>query len=104
MPMRSGRASVPKFGATDKVLSVAGVNIRQAAFDYYPRLRRVKTFVTSHLAERISLANAARVAEYERTYFSAVFHKRVGISFTSWLKIVRVTKAAELLRAQDYPI
>ncbi len=88
----------------DESLSAAVAVIKCAAFDYYPRLDKVRSFVSSRLSEHISLSCAAEVAAYEPTYFCCLFHRRVGITFTRWLTITRVSRAAELLRSQDYPI
>ena len=103
--MTLGRlSSEPKSRTIDEPLSAAVAGIKQAAFDYYPRLEKVRTFVASRLSEAISLRGAAEVAAYEPTYFCSLFHMRVGISFTRWLTIIRVSRAAELLRSRDYPI
>src|SRR6266550_4383327 len=88
----------------DQTLSAALGRIKEAAFDYYPRLQKVKNFAISRLSSRISLRDVAEVASYETTYFCALFHRRVGVSFSEWLTLVRVTKATELLRSRDYPI
>ena len=88
----------------DNALRAAVGQIQHVAFDYYPRLQRVKKFVASHLAEHISLQEAAEVAAYETTYFCGLFHRRVGVPFTTWLTITRVSKATELMQSRDYSI
>ncbi len=85
-----------------KVVRTSTVN--DAAFSYYPRLHRVKTFVESHLSEHISLEDAARVAAYETTYFCSWFHRRAGLRFTEWLALERVERAIELIRTSDRPM
>ncbi len=102
--MSSSPSSEQKLQTVDEPLSAAVAGIKQAAFDYYPRLERVRSFVKSRLSEHISLRGAADVAAYEPTYFCSLFHRRVGIPFTRWLTITRVSRAAELLRSKDYPI
>lgn len=52
------------------------------AFSYFPRLTRVREYVLRHLHGTVTLADAARVACLEKTYFSSYFRKKVGISFT----------------------
>ena len=86
----------------DAALSAALGKINHAAFDYYPRLQRVNQFVASRLSEHISLQDVAEVAAYETTYFCAVFHRRVGVPFRTWLTMARVTKATELIRSRDH--
>src|SRR5205823_1323522 len=76
----------------------------EAAFTYYARLRKLKEFVDSHVSDRISLADAARIAGYEPSYFCAWFHRRAGLKFTEWLTLQRLKKASELIQTQDYDI
>lgn len=92
--MTSGNISAP----------VAAPSINEAAFAYYRRLRKVREFVESHLAEPISLKDAARIAAYEPTYFCAWFHRRAGLRFKEWVTGTRVTRAADLMRTTDCPI
>lgn len=74
------------------------------AFSYYGRLTPVLEFVEAHVAKPISLADAAKLAGLERKYFSVFFHSKVGTTFSEWLRIVRVTRAMELMRAHDASI
>ena len=64
--------------------------INYGAFQYYARLKRVKEHVDQYYSEEISLETAARIAATEKTYFSTFFHKKVGITFTDWLRQLRV--------------
>jgi len=73
-------------------------------FDYYPRLNRVHHYVEQSYSEPISLKRAAGIAALEESYFSSYFHAKVGISFTEWLRQVRISKAMELLKARDFSI
>ncbi len=74
------------------------------AFDYYPRLKRLLQYVEQNYSEPISLGKAARVAAMESSYFSCYFHVKVGITFTEWLRQVRIKKAMELMKASDFSI
>lgn len=76
----------------------------QGAFAYYDRLTPVLQFVTAHLATPISLEDAAKLAGLERKYFSAFFHSKVGTTFTDWIRILRVRRSMELMRAHDHSI
>jgi len=71
------------------------------AFSYYDRLSPVLRFVTANVATPISLDGAAKVAGLERKYFSAFFHSKVGATFTEWIRVLRVCRAMELMRAHD---
>jgi len=73
----------------------------QDAFSYYDRLTPVHQFVTTHVSKPISMADAAKVAGLERKYFSAFFHSKVGITFTEWIRLLRVRRSMELMRAHD---
>src|SRR5713101_6035419 len=68
-----------------------------AAFAYYPRLSAVAEYVGAHLTDHISLAAASEVAGLERKYFSVYFRSKVGISFSEWLRFLRVTRAKNLM-------
>ena len=73
-------------------------------FDYYPRLNRLREYVEQSYSEPISLGKAAGIAALESSYFSSYFRAKVGITFTDWLRHVRVTKAMEPLKAKDFSI
>ena len=78
--------------------------VNDAAFTYYPRLAKVRDHVERHLEDGISLADAARVAGLEEKYFSAFFHDKTGVCFRDWITDLRIDKATEMMRSQDYPI
>jgi transcriptional regulator GlxA family with amidase domain len=76
----------------------------QGAFSYYDRLTPVLRFVNAQVAKPISLDDGARLAGLERKYFSAFFHSKVGTTFTEWIRILRVKRSMELMRAHDESI
>ena len=73
-------------------------------FDYYPRLNRLREYVEQSYSEPISLGNAASIVALESSYFSTYFRAKVGITFTEWLRLVRIEKAIELMKARDFSI
>jgi len=75
-----------------------------AAFDYYPRLKKLHEYVEQSYSEPLPLGKAARIAALESSYFSSYFRAKVGITFTEWLRQVRIEKAMELMRASDFSI
>jgi transcriptional regulator GlxA family with amidase domain len=75
--------------------------VHHEAFSYYARLSPVLRFVTANVAMPISLTAAANLAGLERKYFSAFFHSKVGATFTEWVRVLRVCRAMELMRAHD---
>ena len=78
--------------------------INYGAFDYYARLQRVKEHVDENYSEEISLEKAAQIAATEKTYFSTFFRKKVGITFTDWLRQIRVAKAIEIIKTRNQSI
>ncbi len=74
------------------------------AFHYYNRLAKVRCFVEENYSEEISLQKAANVACMERTSFSRFFGNKVGLSFTQWLRQVRIAKAKELMKKNNFSI
>ena len=72
--------------------------------DHYPRLKRLREYVEQSYSEHIPLEKAAGIAALESSYFSSYFRTKVGITFTDWLRHVRVKKAMELLKARDFSI
>ena len=79
-------------------------HINHGAFDYYARLQRVKEHVDENYSEEISLEKAAQIAATEKTYFSTFFRKKVGITFTDWLRQIRVAKAIEIIKTRNQTI
>jgi AraC-like DNA-binding protein len=76
----------------------------ELAFQYYHRLQEIKRFIEEHYMEEISLKKAARIAGLEKKYFSSFFHRKVGVGFKHWLTHLRVARAMDLMKAEDYTI
>src|SRR5262245_33059685 len=76
----------------------------ELAFQYYHRLQEIKRFIEEHYTEEISLKKAARIAGLEKKYFSSFFHRKVGVGFKDWLTHLRVVRAMDLMKAEDYTI
>lgn len=74
------------------------------ALAYYPRLVAVLRYVDQHISKPISLDEAAKAAGLEKKYFSAFFHSKVGASFTEWIRLLRVERAAKLMHDGDHRI
>ena len=79
-------------------------HINNDAFQNDSRLRRIKRHVDQHYSEEISLEKAAQIAATEKTYFSTFFRKKVGITFTDWLRQIRVAKAIEIIKTRNQSI
>jgi len=73
--------------------------------DFYDRLRRVKCYVMSHYPDGdVSLVMAASIACLEPKYFSKYFHKKVGVSYKSWVRAVRISAATTLMESNECSI
>jgi transcriptional regulator GlxA family with amidase domain len=81
--------------------NLEGNEINESAFSYYSSLQRVKEYVEMHYSEDIPLRTVARIAGIERKYFSTVFHRKIGITYSRWLVGVRIAKAMALIKAAD---
>ncbi|MBR4863911.1 MAG: helix-turn-helix transcriptional regulator [Oscillospiraceae bacterium] len=54
-------------------------------------------FIKSHCHEKLEMGSLAKNCHYNPAYFSRCFHAYTGISFTDYLKKVRLERAAQLL-------
>lgn len=69
-----------------------------------PDLQRVVDYVEKNPSKAIKLPEAARIASLEATYFSAIFHKTMGVPFREWLQYIRVRKALRIMNEGDSSI
>lgn len=90
--------------ATSSQSSVTKPTVNNAVLAYYPRLRAVIAFVDKHIKDPIDLSVVSRVAGLERKYFSAYFRLKTGVTFTSWLRRVRVDRAMQLMHQGEISI
>ena len=73
-------------------------SVNQTALQYYSSLKRVKEHVDKNYSQHLSLEKAAGIAAMEKTYFSTFFREKVGITFTDWLRRIRVAKAIDIMK------
>ena len=67
-------------------------------------MQKVMDYVDSHMAERISVEDAASIAGYEKTRFCQIFQQTLGVSFHKYLNERRVNEAKRLLSVTAHPI
>lgn len=67
-------------------------------------LKRVRDYVEQNPSKEVPLSAAAKIAVLESTYFSALFHEKVGVTFSEWLQYVRIRRALEMMNWGDYSI
>jgi AraC-like DNA-binding protein len=85
---------------------VASLNARlnAEAFLYYPRLQALAKYVTTHLGKQLTLEKASKRVGLEKKYFSAFFRSKVGITWTEWLRRLRVLHATEQIQLREESI
>ena len=67
----------------------------------YVKIKKVIYYVWEHYDEKISVDQAAKLINYSASYFSKLFHKLTGTSFTQYLKEYRLEVAANRLINTD---
>ena len=67
-------------------------------------VRRAISYIQNHYREPLRLADAAAVSGLSPSYFSMVFHKVMGISFSGYLTNVRLQSADRYLCSSDLPV
>lgn len=67
-------------------------------------VRRAISYIQNHYREPVRLADAALAAGLSPSYFSMIFHKVMGISFSGYLTNFRLQIADRYLRSSDLPV
>lgn len=67
-------------------------------------VRRAAAYISKHYREPLSLTDAAKAAGLSPTYFSAVFHRTMGITFSEYLTEYRLREAKRYLKAGELPV
>ena len=75
-----------------------------SALSRSPRPSLVRDLVEAQLEVPIALRDAAEAASLEYTSFSRHFHRSIEVTFSGWLAMLRVARAAELLRDTELPV
>ena len=67
-------------------------------------LREIMEYCENHFHEEISLSSVAEGTHLSRCYISHLFGKKLSISFTDYINILRINSACELLMETDKKI
>lgn len=70
--------------------------------DYY--IQKAKEYIGKNYATDITLASVAEFLCIHPNYFSSLFKKKTGISFTRFLRQVRVEEACRLIRQSNHKL
>ena len=85
------------------MLRIAGILMQEAAGHLAERneqhIARAQHYIRAHFREDLSLSDAAGQLCLHPNYFSTLFKQRSGISFSRYLRRVRIEEACRLLRA-----
>jgi AraC-like DNA-binding protein len=75
--------------------------INWEALRYYDTLRKVRYYVSSHYADALPLTEVGHACGIEPKYLSQLFHKKVGITLTEYIGLIRLRAALEMMRRTD---
>jgi len=67
-------------------------------------IREVKQYLRKHYNEAIRQEDMSAMVGFNTTYFSSLFKKETGETFSDYLIRLRVSRAKEFLTASEYPI
>lgn len=69
-----------------------------------PYVRRALGYMSEHFSEALTLEIVAKEVGLSTSYFSALFHQVVGVSFREHLCRIRVEESKQLLLSTDYSL
>ena len=76
----------------------------QRRIRYYPRIVEVARHVQASIPDSVRLENAAAIAGMTTCAFSRYFAEKVGVTFTEFVKTMRIEHALERLEEHDCAI
>ena len=56
-------------------------------------------YIEAHIAEKISIRQVSETVGYHPNYFSNLFKREIGMSFSDFLNVLRIQRAKELLKS-----
>ncbi len=66
--------------------------------------KEILKYIEKNYMDNISLNDLSKICHYNPSYFSRVFKKYSGVTFTEYLKRIRITNACLLIDNGDIPI
>jgi two-component system response regulator YesN len=89
-------------GALNRAVKTA--NEKRIGKFEHPAVRRVKEYVSAHLAEKITTERVAAAARLNKQYFCGLFKRETGMVFMDFVTLLRVQRAKHLLRESNLRI
>lgn len=68
-----------------------------------PLIEESLRYIRAHFEERLNLEDVARRLYINAQYFSRIFKRETGVTFTEYINSMRVQAACNLLTATNYP-
>lgn len=90
---QNGYTDIGSFDTTLPVYPVASLPVRD---DLHPTIRRALQLIREQYAGHLSQEELAQTLRITPEYFSYLFHRNMGISFTSYLRNYRIAVACQL--------
>ncbi|UUZ96637.1 AraC family transcriptional regulator [Paenibacillus sp. P25] len=69
-----------------------------------PQIMNIKRYVYEHIEQNISLEDAAEFSNMSRSYFSYIFKKEIGESFTHFVNRTKMEKARDLIMKRNLKV
>lgn len=69
-----------------------------------PPIIRAMEYCHEAYAHKLTLQDVATYVRLNKSYFSQIFHKEVGMPFSEYLELVRIQHARQYLRSNSYSI
>ena len=95
-PMETLEGCLHLFRLLDPALSDKIGSMRQKRTD--PEILRIMQWTEKHLSERIPVEEVARRFHYSKSYFSRLFRRNTGTTYTAYRNSLRIQRAIGLMK------
>lgn len=72
--------------------------------DQHLKIKQILAYMDSHLADKIELSQLAAASGLSKSHFCKFFKDRTGMRPMEYLNVIRINKAAALLRTGSYSV
>lgn len=70
----------------------------------HPAIVKLTNYINENYNKPLTLENAAKAFDMDRSYLSKLFHQNTGFTFKNYLSIIRIKRAKELLSDTSKPV